>query len=93
LCWSCYCSEETIILSASGTAARINFDLEQGTQMPMPSFSDSPVTAPAASQFPDSSGAGGDKEKEHEKGKRLTVDIGLANQLAQARLNQSARDR
>nr|KAG5702953.1 hypothetical protein BaRGS_034726 [Batillaria attramentaria] len=72
---------DIIILSASGTAARISFDLEQGsqgTQLLQPT-----VLAPGPTVSGDQQHS---SEREKDKEKRLTVDIGLANQLAQIRL-------
>ncbi|KAL8559373.1 hypothetical protein ACOMHN_045093 [Nucella lapillus] len=86
--------DEIIILSASGTAARLTFDWDQysqGTQPTPPSQAPAALMAAPAEATPGGGGAavvGAEREKDKER--RLMVDIGLANELAQVNLNLNA---
>ena len=85
------CSDETIILSASGTAARITCDVDQGFQGTQPQPAQVPV-GPAAPSAAEQQPQQQNVDREKDKGRRLTVDIGLANQLAQMKLNAAANN-
>lgn len=66
-------SDEIILLSATGTAAKVNLNLDQYQQ-----------TRPPPQQVI----SAGDRntlvaEKEREQGKKLYVDVNLANQVSQ----------
>lgn len=80
------CSDEIIILSASGTAARISFHIGPSGQVGQSSHL---LQAPALI-VPNAAVPSVDRqqssEREKDKERRLTVDIALANQLAQMRL-------
>ena len=80
-------SDEIIILSASGTAARITCDVDQGTPGIQPQPTQVP-SGPAAASAEQQQNI----DREKDKGRRLTVDIGLANQLAQMKLNAASAD-
>ena len=64
-------SDEVIILSASGTAAIVNLNIDQDVRQNMLS------TSLDRQAF----------EKDRDKDKKLHVDVNLANQLSQARLH------
>lgn len=74
------CSDEVIVLSAIGTAAKINlnFDLSR-LQLAPGSSAQTSSTPGLASGTTDKSVPGG-LEKERDKEKSLFVDISLANQ-------------
>lgn len=73
-------SDEVIILSAVGTAAKINLNFDL-TQLPVTSGpgSQAPATPTLAAVATDKDMHGG-AEKERDKEKYLFVDTGLANQ-------------
>lgn len=89
--FSCFShfSDEIIILSACGTAAKISFSIDpggQGTQMlQTPSVTVSASTTTTSTDKPQTS----DCERNKLMDKRLTVDIALANQMAQIKLSSA----
>lgn len=73
------CSDEIIILSAMGTAARVNMNLEHMALL-------SRLRSHAIAVPPDRQSAEREREKDKEKEKHLFVDVNLANQASQHRI-------
>ncbi|BFZ04098.1 hypothetical protein BsWGS_07137 [Bradybaena similaris] len=82
-------NDDVIVLSAVGTAAKINLNFDPSKAMTLTSSSQVPACPSFGTDTPEKVAGGGSVKKERDKEKHLFVDIGLANQAQLKSLTSS----